>query len=59
MFNCEFKLNEEPMSKLSVIHSGKLFTYPAFSGFGPHVNRRVDACLKNVGPIPPGRYYIS
>ncbi|MDP3189213.1 MAG: DUF2778 domain-containing protein [Limnobacter sp.] len=47
------------MSKLSVIHSGKLFTYPAFSGFGPHVNRRVDACLKNVGPIPPGRYYIS
>lgn len=22
------------------------------------MNRRVDACLKNVGPIPIGRYYI-
>lgn len=58
MFSCEFKLNDQPMSKLSVTHTGKLFSYPAFSGFGPHVNRRVDACLKNVGPIPLGRYYI-
>lgn len=58
MFSCEFKLNDQPISKLSLTHAGKLFSYPAFSGFGPHVNRRVDACLNNVGPIPPGRYYI-
>jgi len=42
MFNCKFKLNNQPMSELSVSQSGKIFSYPAFSGFGPHTNRRIE-----------------
>jgi hypothetical protein len=33
-------------------------SFPAFSGFGLHVNRRISACIAGVGPIPPGTYYI-
>lgn len=46
------------MSMLEVSSAGYDKLFSAYSGHGPHVNRRVDACLKNVGPIPPGRYYI-
>mgnify|MGYP006209022133 FL=1 len=42
MFNCKFILNNQPMSELSVSQSGKIFSYPAFSGFGPHTNRRIE-----------------
>ena len=33
-------------------------SFPAFSGLGKHVNRRISACILNEGPIPPGIYYI-
>lgn len=49
-----FKLNDKPMSALV----GGASAFPAFSGLGSHVNRRISACLANVGPIPPGSYYI-
>ncbi|WP_268793405.1 DUF2778 domain-containing protein [Noviherbaspirillum sp. Root189] len=32
--------------------------YSAFSGLGKHANQRAMACMKHVGPIPPGRYFI-
>lgn len=49
-----FKLNDKPMS----LFSGGASAFPAFSGLGEHVNRRVSACLANRGPIPPGNYFI-
>ncbi len=58
MFDCNFILNDQPMSNFSIEMSGRQVSFPAYSGFGPHVNRRVDACLKGVGPIPTGAYYI-
>jgi hypothetical protein len=42
------------MSKLEV---GSL-SFPAFSGLKPHVNQRTAACMADIGPIPPGEYYI-
>ena len=33
-------------------------SFPAFSGLGANVNKKVAACLKGIGPIPPGSYYI-
>ncbi len=33
-------------------------SFPAFSGDGEHVNRRISACIHGKGPIPPGIYYI-
>lgn len=33
-------------------------SYLAFSGMGKDANNKVSACLKGVGPIPPGTYYI-
>lgn len=33
-------------------------SFPAFSGIGEHVNRRISACVPNQGPIPPGEYFI-
>ncbi|MGV2289535.1 DUF2778 domain-containing protein [Trinickia sp. YCB016] len=55
MLQCSFELNDQPMSTF-VIHGG--FSVPAFSGLEPHINKRASACLLDVGPIPPGRYYI-
>jgi hypothetical protein len=49
-----FELNGAPMSALKLV--GR--SYPAFSGFHPHVNKRSSACLVDVGPIPPGSYYV-
>ncbi|MEX0731439.1 MAG: DUF2778 domain-containing protein [Aquisalimonadaceae bacterium] len=49
-----FKLNDEPMSAFV----GGASAFPAFSGLGDHVNRRLAACLPSKGPIPPGTYYI-
>jgi len=54
MLNCAFELNGKPMSSL---HCGAV-SFPAFSELGAHTNRREYACHANVGPIPPGTYYI-
>lgn len=37
--------------------SGAL-AFPAFSGLGEHINRCSCTLLANVGPIPPGTYYV-
>lgn len=54
MFECTFELNGEPLSSFKVGAS----TYPAFSGLEPYVNKRSAACMENLGPIPPGEYFI-
>lgn len=54
MISCTFELNSKPMSALV---SGAM-AFPAFAGLGAHANRREFACHVNVGPIPPGDYYI-
>lgn len=54
MIECEFDLNNRPMSTLKVRH----FSFPAFSGSGFHTNRKDHVCHRNIGAIPPGRYYI-
>ena len=54
MIDCKFELNGEPMS---IFWCGATH-FPAFSGLGKHVNKRISACIPNQGPIPPGTYYI-
>lgn len=51
---CTFKLNGKFMSAFVLDKS----SYPAFSGMGQDRNKKQSACLKGVGPIPPGQYYI-
>ena len=54
MLECTFELNGKPMSSFKIRAAG----FPAFSGFGEHVNRPYSACIADSGPIPPGAYYI-
>ena len=54
LLNGYFKLNNQPMSKLEI----GAFRLDAFSGDGVHRNKRVSMCLKDIGPIPVGQYYI-
>jgi hypothetical protein len=54
MIDCSFILNNESMSFFQVGAT----KFSAFSGVGKHRNRRFSACLPNLGPIPPGSYYI-
>lgn len=54
MKECTFELNGKPMSNFKVDSS----SFPAFSGIGDHINRRISACVLNQGPIPPGEYFI-
>lgn len=54
MFACSFELNDKPMSMFQI----GAISVPAFSGLEPYVNQRVHACVANLGPIPPGTYYI-
>jgi hypothetical protein len=54
MIDCTFVLNGEPMS---VFVAGAA-QYPAFSGIGDHINKPNSACIKDLGPIPRGTYYI-
>lgn len=56
MVNFSFELNNKPMSALIVI--GTQRSFPAFSGLGQNVNKRSAACVPDLGPIPPGKYYI-
>ena len=54
MLNCTFELNGKPMSGFKCGTK----SFPAFSGIEGHLNRRASACIPNMGPIPPGEYYI-
>lgn len=54
MINCTFKLNNQPMSKLTCGST----SFPAFSGTEAHRNKRISMCIPNKGPIPTGTYYI-
>jgi len=54
MINCTFELNGKPMSTFKCGAT----SFPAFSGLGKHINRRISACIPSEGPIPPGTYYI-
>jgi hypothetical protein len=54
MLDWTFELNDQPLSALK--HGA--IAFPAFSGLGSNVNRRVSACLAGKGPIPPGEYYL-
>jgi hypothetical protein len=51
---CTFTLNGKPMSKFVCGPT----PYDAYSGLAGFVNSRSSACTAQVGPIPPGRYYI-
>lgn len=54
MFQLHFELNDQALSALKL----SPFSYPAFSGLAPYVNKRHAACLANAGPVPPGVYYL-
>jgi hypothetical protein len=54
MHQCTFELNNQPLSAFKI----GAMSFPAFSGLGKHVNRRVSVCIPNEGPIPLGSYYI-
>jgi Protein of unknown function (DUF2778) len=54
MLQCSFKLNDQPMSTFTLGAS----SFPAFSGLRENANKRAAACLKGIGPIPLGNYYI-
>lgn len=60
MLRCTFILNDQPLSDFVV--GGSRFAggerFPAFSGMEAHRNKRASACHPNIGPIPPGQYYV-
>lgn len=53
MLACRFRLNDLPMSSLSLGAT----SFPAFSGEGQWTNRPSMQCVRG-GPIPKGSYYI-
>lgn len=56
MLNCTFHLNGGGFSTLSCPGIG---FFPAYSGNkGQHRNNPDSVSIINVGPLPPGRYYI-
>jgi hypothetical protein len=56
MIRCTFMLNSYGLSTLSVPGVG---FFPAYSGnAGEHRNNPNSVAVKEVGPLPPGRYYI-
>lgn len=54
MVECKFELNGKSLSNFWCAAD----RFPAFSGLGSHVNRRVSSCIRGEGPIPAGTYYI-
>jgi len=54
MYQCTFALNNQAISEFKIGSRA----FPAFSGLRPYVNKRMSSCLANLGPIPPGSYYI-
>ena len=56
MINCTFRLNGNALSNLSCPGIG---FFPAYSGnTGQYRNNPDSVAVKNVGPLPPGKYYI-
>lgn len=56
MIRCTFMLNGYGLSTLSVPGVG---FFPAYSGnAGEHRNNPSSVAVKEVGPLPPGRYFI-
>lgn len=57
MIRCTFHLNGGSFSILSCPGIG---FFPAYSGnVGPHRNNPDSVMIENVGPLPPGKYYIA
>lgn len=54
MLDLKFKLNDE---ELSLLKCGT-FSFPAYSGNPPYRNKRNATGIKDIGPLPFGRYYI-
>jgi Protein of unknown function (DUF2778) len=54
ILSATFELNDLPMSAFKLGAT----SLPAFSGLGEFANKRAKACVRGLGPIPPGRYYI-
>lgn len=54
MLDCSFDLNGKEFSDF--VCDGK--SYQAFSGMSGNRNSKQAACVKDIGPIPPGTYYI-
>ena len=54
MIECAFELNGRPMSMFKM----NALQFPAFSGLDNHANQPRFACNPDLGPIPPGAYYI-
>lgn len=52
---CHFSLNGMPSSLLQCYGIG---SFPAFSGQKQGVNNASLTAVKNIGPLPQGRYYI-
>lgn len=55
MITCTFHLNGGALSNLSCPGIG---FFPAYSGSGSSRNNVNDISIPNVGPLPPGLYYI-
>ncbi|HBU6130012.1 MULTISPECIES: DUF2778 domain-containing protein [unclassified Enterobacter] len=56
MIHCTFRLNGNALSNLSCPGVG---FFPAYSGNeGHHRNNPDSVAVKNIGPLPPGKYYI-
>ena len=55
LLQCFFHLNGGTYATLSVPGVG---IFPAFSGNGDATNRAESANIPDIGPLPPGRYYI-
>lgn len=55
LLQCYFHLNGGKYATLSVPGVG---FFPAFSGNGEAMNSLESSHMPNIGPIPPGRYYI-
>jgi hypothetical protein len=52
---CTFSLNNKPMS---VLHCDGVGDFDAFSGNDAGKNNPDAVAIPDVGPLPPGRYYI-
>jgi hypothetical protein len=52
---CTFRLNNKPMS---VLHCDGVGDFAAFSGHDTVKNNPSAVAIPDVGPLPPGRYYI-
>lgn len=54
MLDLKFTLNDEELSLLRCSN----FSFPAYSGNPPYRNKRNATGIKNIGPLPFGRYHI-